>query len=114
MATWNHITNEKWAYIENMLNKELDANRHLIPQEHILQLPEDTGIEHYLRVGETGAAFEYLYLEIMEREKDGTKCTIGKDKAMEIALMLELDDQMEAMIDYNFWPKFSKWIKTQE
>ena len=105
MASWER-TDEELHYVDKMLHKELEANQKFIPKEHI-----EKGIKHYLDHDEYETAFEYLYLEIMEREQHGTKCTIGKDKAMEIALLLELDK--EEWLGDDFWIKFSKWCPIQ-
>ena len=50
-----------WNKLVADIQLEIDANKKIIPLEHI------QWIQHYLDHGEYGMAFEYLYLEIMGR-----------------------------------------------
>jgi hypothetical protein len=91
-----------WSALVAEIQSEIDANRHIIPEDRI------TDIEHYLDHGEYSIAFEYLYLEIMERQD--ALFVLGVDKAREIALFFELNDESECMVDGKFWPKFEAFL----
>lgn len=73
-----------WAQLVANIQSEIDANNSIIPTERVRD------IQHYLVHGEYSMAFEYLYLEIMEREN--SVFSLGEDKAREIALFCQLDD----------------------
>lgn len=92
-----------WNQLVVVIQSEIDANKTAIPQERIKD------IQLYLESGEYGMAFEYLYLEIIERHD----CTsyLGFEKAREIALFFSLDDKDECMVDDEFWDKFLKWFE---
>ena len=52
-----------WYKLVADIQSEIDANKEIIPIEHI------RWIQHYLDHDEYSMAFEYLYLEIMERKE---------------------------------------------
>ena len=90
-----------WNELIATIQSEIDANKSVIPQDRV------NDIESYLSSGEYSMAFEYLYLEIMERNNSAFH--LGIDKAKEIALFFDLDDENECMVDHEFWNKFLKW-----
>jgi hypothetical protein len=55
-----------------------------------------------------GSVFEYLYLEIMERSDCRT--SLDLERVKEIATILSLDDELECMIDHEFWGKLMTWL----
>ena len=91
-----------WYKLVADIQSEIDANKEIIPIEHI------RWIQHYLDHDEYSMAFEYLYLEIMERKE--SVFFLGKEKVREIALFFNLDDGNECMVDYLFWPKFQDFL----
>jgi hypothetical protein len=99
--TWGNKERD-WKSLVVDIQSEIEANKHIIPKERVAD------IEHYLNHGEYSMAFEYLYLELMERH--GTQFILGADKAREIALFFELDDENECMVDHKFWPKFEAFL----
>ncbi|GAA0621241.1 hypothetical protein [Thalassospira tepidiphila] len=92
-----------WNKLVSDIQSEIDANTTIIPSNHL------DYIQHYLDHDEYSMAFEYLYLEIMERED--SHFTLGKEKALEIALFFGLDDENECMVDGKFWPKFKSFLE---
>jgi hypothetical protein len=90
-----------WNELIADIQSEIVANKFVIPQERV------NDIEHYLDSGEYSMAFEYLYLEIMERPN--SVFHLGVEKAKEIAIFFGLDDENECMVDHEFWNKFLKW-----
>ncbi len=84
------------------LQSEIDANSNVFPTARL------SDIQHYLDHYEYGMAFEYLYLEIMERPN--SQLTLGEARAREIALFLELNDENECRVDHRFWPKFQDFL----
>jgi len=91
-----------WNELILSIQNEIDANKKIIPSEGI------DDIQHYLDHGEYSMAFEYLYMEIAEREN--AVFTLGVDKAKELALFFELDNVDECMVDGEFWSKFQAFI----
>lgn len=99
--TWGEKERD-WKSLVADIQSEIDANREIIPIKRIDE------IQYYLDHDEYSMAFEYLYLEIMERP--GSRFTLGQDKVREMALFFELNDEGECMIDHAFWPKFEKFL----
>lgn len=99
--TWGEKERD-WKSLVADIQLEIDANRRVIPVKRTDE------IQHYLDHGEYSMAFEYLYLEIMERPDSAF--TLGQDKAQNIALFFELNHESECMIDHAFWPKFKKFL----
>jgi len=91
-----------WNKLVNDIQSEINANRHIIPQDRI------NDIEHYLNHDEFSMAFEYLCLEIMER--DEAVFSLGIEKIKELALFFDLDDENECMVDGQFWPKLKSYL----
>nr|WP_299498406.1 hypothetical protein [uncultured Rhizobium sp.] len=87
-----------WSELVSYLQEEIDANKGIIPADGL------RWVQHYLDHDEYSMAFEYLYLALMDIE--GSRFTKGKQRAVEIALFLNLNDQNECMIDADFWQKF--------
>ncbi len=90
-----------WEELVATIKAEIDANRSAIPEDRIEY------IEHYLLHGEYSMAFEFLYLEIMER--DNSVFYLGVEKARKLALFFDLNDEDECMVDHKFWSKFLEW-----
>jgi hypothetical protein len=97
--TWA-TKNLDWQQLVTDIQSEINANKEKIPEDRI------KCIQHYLDHDEYAMAFEFLYLEIIER--NGATCTLGKEKAQKIALMLDLDKEMN--YDQAFWKKFQKLV----
>ena len=95
-----------WNKLVADIQLEIDANEKIIPLEHI------RWIQHYLDHGEYSMAFEYLYLEIMERTE--SVFFLGTEKAKDIALFFALDDENECMVDPKFWSKFQYFLSAYE
>jgi len=91
-----------WSALVSDIQQEISANRHILPPIHL------ESIQHYLDHGEYSMAFEYLYLEIMERPN--SQRTLGSEKVREIALFFELNDENECMVDHRFWPKLEAYL----
>ena len=91
-----------WKKLVETLQSEIDANSNVIPTARL------SDIQHYLDHDEYSMAFEYLYLEIMERPN--SHFTLGEAKALEIALFFELNDTDACWVDYRFWAKFQDFL----
>ena len=94
-----------WEQLVTEIQSEIDANVSCIPVERI------NDIQHYLAHDEYSMAFEYLFLELIERT--GAKLTLGPEKANEMALLFNLNDENECMIDGAFWGKFQTFLAKQ-
>ncbi len=92
-----------WEAIISDIESEINANRKVIPESRM------SDIQHYLAHDEYGMAFEYLYLEIMERED--SRFELGSDRAVELAIFFKLDNEDECMIDPEFWVKLQEYIR---
>ena len=102
--TWAERTCD-WEKLVLLIQSEINANCNIIPSSRI------DDIQHYLDHGEYSMAFEYLYLEIAER--DNSQFTLGVDKAKEIAIFFELNNESECMIDGKFWIKFQNFLESK-
>lgn len=102
--TWGNKERD-WKALVADIQSEIDANRGAIPDDRIVW------VQHYLDHDEYSMAFEFLYLEIMEQH--GTQFILGANKAREIALFFDLNDENECMVDHKFWPKFEAFIGTR-
>lgn len=69
-------------------------------------------IEHYLQHGELSSAFEYIVLEIIEREIQPLEAT--NFRILNLALALGLDNENEATIDGEFWIKVLRYFRKEE
>ncbi len=92
-----------WNLISSDIEKELEANIDVIPAERVAD------VRHYLTHGELSMAFEYLYLEIIE--KSNSKMFLSPDRVKELATLFSLDDEVECMIDHEFWKKLTSFIE---
>lgn len=101
MMNWGY-KDRNWNDLIFDIQSEVDANKKIIPNERIKD------IEHYLNHGEYSMAFEYLYLEIMERSE--ANFILGPKKVNEIALFFELNKKNECMIDEDFWDKLQNFL----
>lgn len=97
--TWA-TKNLDWKKLVLEIQKEIDANSRIIPNDRI------EWIQHYLDHDEYAMSFEFLYLEVMERE--GAICSLGKKKAEEVGRLLDLDK--ETHYDNDFWKKFMEFL----
>ncbi|WP_417582457.1 hypothetical protein [Nitrincola sp.] len=100
--TWGNKDHD-WKKLISDIQSEIDANKDVIPKERL------SNIQYYLDHDEYSMAFEYLYLEIMERE--GACFTLGKQSVKEIALFFDLNDENECMVDARFWPKLQAFLE---
>ena len=69
-----------WDFLVKEIQAEIDSKVGQIPSEHI------AWIQHYLDHDEYSMAFEYLLLEIMERED--AKLAMDPKRAIEMATFL--------------------------
>jgi hypothetical protein len=102
--TWANKKRD-WNALVADIQSEIDANMDHIPTDRIKD------IQHYLDHDEYSMAFEYLYLEIMERT--GAKCTLWDAKITDIALFFNLNDENECMVDGDFWTKLQLFLTQQ-
>ncbi len=103
--TWGNKDRD-WNKLVAEIQSEIDANINSIPTDRI------NDIQRYLDHDEFSMAFEYLYLEIMERTE--ARFTLGAEKASEIALFFGLNDENECMVDGDFWAKFQIFLAQQK
>lgn len=96
--------NMNWHEIAQAIQDEVDSNSHIIPDKRLHD------IRHYLNHDEYGMAFEYLYLEIMDRK--GSVFSLGPIKANKIGRLLDLDK--ETLIDEKFWCRFQEYIRREK
>lgn len=102
---WGNKERE-WKKLVADIQSEIDANVGIIPPERL------NDIQHYLDHDEYSMAFEYLYLEVMEHAN--ARFILGPDKAREMAIFFDLDDENECVIDHEFWPKFEAFLNAQK
>ena len=92
-----------WKKLVETLQSEINANSSVIPADRL------SAIQPYLDHDEYGMAFEFLYLEIMERPN--SHFTLGEARAREMALFFDLNDEDWCWVDHRFWPKFEDFLK---
>ena len=92
---------QDWSEIVDIIRSEIEANKNIISKEKI------SDIQFYLDHGEYSMAFEYLCLEIIEH--GNAIFLMGVKKAKELALLFDLDDANECMVDADFWEKLASF-----
>lgn len=91
-----------WASISNEIKVLLAHHKGSIPADRILD------IEHYIEHGELSSAFEYLVLEMIEGGV--RKSDVDSLRLNDLALLFDLDDENECMIDSDFWSKLQRFV----
>lgn len=99
----------KWEENEHQFRSEIksmiEANEAFIPDARLAD------IRHYFEHGELSMAFEYLMMEIIDHNNNETK--LDHERAAELALIFQLNDVNNCMIDGEFWQKFQNYLKRQ-
>lgn len=94
-----------WEDIAQKIQVLIDANKEIIPQEHI------EWVQHYKDHSEYSMAVQYLFMELEERNSG--HLPFAKEDIVEIGNILDLHDENEWCIGgaHNFWNRFIRYVE---